>query len=46
MQDPNDLDDYLRQLSPSKTATVYRLLYVPPEIWMNLSVEAKKLLLN
>jgi hypothetical protein len=42
----NDSDDDLSRLSLSETAMGSKLEQVSPEIWMNLSSEAKKWLLN
>jgi hypothetical protein len=39
-------DEEIDTLSSPKTALVCKLAQVPPEIWMTLSLEAKKWLLN
>ena len=46
VQDSPNLDEELDPLTPTKTAMVCKLAQVPPEIWMTLSLEAKKWLLN
>jgi hypothetical protein len=39
-------DEHSITVPPNKTAMVCKLAQIPPEIWMNLSLEAKKWLLN
>jgi hypothetical protein len=46
VQDSAGSDEEINNLASSKTAMVCKLAQVPPEIWMTLSVEAKKWLLN
>jgi hypothetical protein len=46
LQDSAGSDEEIDTLSSSKTALVCKLAQVPPEIWMTLSLEAKKWLLN
>ena len=46
LQDSTCSDEEVDILASSKTAMVCKLAQVPPEIWMTLSVEAKKWLLN
>ena len=46
IQDSVGSDEELDISMPSKTAMVCKLAQVPPEIWMTLSVDAKKWLLN
>jgi hypothetical protein len=46
VQDSTNSDEELDALTPTKIAMVCKLAQVPPEIWMSLSLEAKKWLLN
>ena len=46
IQDSIGSDEEIDISTPSKTAMVCKLAQVPPEIWMTLSVDAKKWLLN
>jgi hypothetical protein len=46
VQDSTISDEELDGLTPTKTAMVCKLAQVPPDIWMSLSLEAKKWLLN
>jgi hypothetical protein len=46
IQDLISSDEEINISTSSKTAMVCKLAQVPPEIWMTLSVEAKKWLLN
>jgi hypothetical protein len=46
VQDSINSDEELDVLMPTKTAMVCNLSQVPPEIWMTLSLEAEKWLLN
>jgi hypothetical protein len=39
-------DEESDTLPPTKTAMAYNLAQIPPEIWMTLSLEAKKWILN
>jgi hypothetical protein len=40
------IEEEIDTLPSSKTALMCKLALVPPEIWMTLSLEAKKWLLN
>jgi hypothetical protein len=42
VQDSTNSDEELDALKPTKTTMVCKLTQVPPEIWMSLSLEAKK----
>jgi hypothetical protein len=46
LQDSTGSDEEIDAVSSSKTAVVCKSAQVPPEIWMTLSLEAKKWLLN
>lgn len=46
LQDLSGSDDELDISQSSKTALVYKLAQMPPEIWMTLPLEAKEWLLN
>ena len=46
IQDSIGSDEEIDKSTSSKTAMVCKLAQVPPEIWMTLSVDAKKWLLN
>jgi hypothetical protein len=46
VQDSAGSDEEIETSPSSKTALVCKLAQVPPEIWMTLSLEAKKWLLN
>ena len=46
LQDSTGSDEEVDISASSKTAMVCKLAQVPPEIWMTLSAEAKKWLLN
>jgi tellurite resistance-related uncharacterized protein len=46
VQDSACSDEEINTLPSSKTALECKLAQVPPEIWMTLSLEAKKWLLN
>jgi hypothetical protein len=46
LQDSTGSDEEVDISASSKTAMVCKLAQIPPEIWMTLSVEAKKWLLN
>jgi hypothetical protein len=46
VQDSTNSDEELDALTPTKTAMVCKLAQVLPEIWMSLSLEAKRWLLN
>jgi hypothetical protein len=46
VQDSTNSDEELDAMTPTKTAMVCKIAQVPPEIWMSLSLEAKKWLLN
>jgi hypothetical protein len=45
IQDSTDSDEAMDLLSSSKTALTCKLAQLPPEIWMTLSIDAKKRLL-
>jgi hypothetical protein len=46
IQDSYSSDEESITVPPNKTAMVCELAQIPPEIWMTLPLEAKKLLLN
>jgi hypothetical protein len=46
IQDSCSSDEESVAVPPNKTAMVCKLAQIPPEIWMNLPLEAKKWLLN
>ena len=46
IQDLCESEEEADIVSPSKTAMVCKLAQIPPEIWMMLSLDAKKWLLN
>jgi hypothetical protein len=46
IQDECSSDEESTAVPPSKTAMVYKLTQITPEIWMTLPLEAKKWLLN
>jgi hypothetical protein len=46
IQDSCSSDEESATVPPTKTAMVYKLAQIPPEIWMTLPLEAKKWLLN
>ena len=46
LQDSTGSDEEVDISASTKTAMVCKLAQIPPEIWMTLSVEAKKWLLN
>jgi hypothetical protein len=46
IQDSSSSDEESVIVPPTKTAMVYKLAQIPSEIWMTLSLEAKKWLLN
>ena len=45
-QASNELDDEFSQLTRTKVAMACKLAQIPPDIWMNLPLEAKKWMLN
>jgi hypothetical protein len=46
IQDSCSSDEASVAVPPTKTAMVYKLAQIPPDIWMTLPLEAKKWLLN
>jgi hypothetical protein len=46
VQDSTNSDEELNVLTSKKTSVVCKLAQIPPEIWMSLSLEDKKCLLN
>jgi hypothetical protein len=46
IQDSGGSDEEVGDIPTSKTAMVCKLAQIPPEIWMTLSIDAKKWLLN
>jgi hypothetical protein len=46
IQDSSSSDEESVTITLTKTAMVYKLAQIPPEIWMTLPLEAKKWLLN